>query len=136
MTCTLPSPAAPKFDTARVLIVDDEPQMRRLNECSLRLGGFENFFFGKNGREAVEMAHRVQPDLIIIDYTMPEMDGLCALHYLKSFDRTADIPVIMVSGCTELHEEHCSECSAAEAVLRKPCCPEELLEVAQRVLSA
>ena len=120
----------------RILIVDDEPQMRRLNESSLRRGGFDSFYFGQNGREAVEMASQVHPHLIIIDYTMPEMDGLCALHHLKSQADTASIPVIMVSGCSELHSDRRPASAAANAVLRKPCSPSLLLEAAQRALAA
>ena len=119
-----------------VLIVDDEPEMRRLNECCLRRGGFQSFYFGKNGREAVELANKVRPDLIIIDYTMPEMDGLCALHHLKSKEKTAAIPVIMVSGCTDFHEDCDAADVPASAVLRKPCCPDKLLEAAQHALTA
>jgi CheY-like chemotaxis protein len=135
MTCTHTRSAAPKTQTSRILIVDDEPQMRRLNECCLRRGGFESFYFGKNGREALELANSVRPDLIIIDYTMPEMDGLCALHHLKSKAKTATIPVIMVSGCTDFHEDRRTTAVPASAVLRKPCCPDELLEAAQRALA-
>ena len=123
-------------NTARILIVDDEPQMRRLNEFSLRRGGFDSFYFGQNGREAVDLATRMHPDLIIIDFTMPEMDGLCALHQLKSKQATADIPVIMVSGCSDFHEDRREDSAAANAVLRKPCHPSVLLEAAQRALAA
>jgi CheY-like chemotaxis protein len=122
--------------TARILIVDDEPQMRRLNESSLRRGGFDSFYFGENGREAVEMASEVNPDLIIIDHSMPEMDGLCALQHLKSKADTANIPVIMISGCSDLHANRRTASAAASAVLRKPCSPSLLLETAQRALAA
>src|SRR4051794_34036486 len=114
-------------NTARILIVDDEPQMRRLNESSLRRGGFESFYFGENGLEAVDLATRMRPDLIIIDCGMPEMDGLSALHQLKAKSATAKIPVIMVSGCTELHTTRKTASSEASAVLRKPCSPALLL---------
>jgi CheY-like chemotaxis protein len=123
-------------NTARILIVDDEPQMRRLNESSLRRGGFDSFYFGENGVEAVDLATRMRPDLIIIDYTMPEMDGLCALRQLKSTAATATIPVIMVSGCPDLHANRKTASAAASAVLRKPCSPALLLETAQRALAA
>jgi CheY-like chemotaxis protein len=121
--------------TPRILIVDDEPQMRRLNECSLRRGGFDSFYFGQNGREAVELAGKMHPDLIIIDFTMPEMDGLCALRHLKSSAKTADIPVIMVSGCSEMYRNRRTAGAAANAVLKKPCNPTLLLQAAQRALA-
>jgi CheY-like chemotaxis protein len=123
-------------NTASILIVDDEPQMRKLNESSLRRGGFDSFYFGENGVEAVDLATRMRPDLIIIDCAMPEMDGLSALHQLKSASATAKIPVIMVSGCSELHSSRKMASSAASAVLKKPCSPSLLLETAQRALAA
>lgn len=121
-------------NTARILIVDDEPHMRRLNEFSLRGGGFDSFYFGQNGREAVEIAHEVHPDLIIIDYMMPEMDGLGALRDLKAKPDTSGIPVIMVSGCGEFHTHRKAESAAASAVLKKPYNPSQLVETVQRTL--
>jgi CheY-like chemotaxis protein len=123
-------------NSARILIVDDEPQMRRLNEYSLRRGGFDSFYFGQNGREAVELASSMHPDLIIIDCAMPEMDGLCALDHLKAQPGTAEIPVIMVSGNSDLHANRTTKGTAANAVLKKPCSPTLLLETAQRALAA
>jgi CheY-like chemotaxis protein len=120
---------------ARILIVDDELPMRRLNECSLRRGGFDSFYFGENGHEAVKLASEVRPDLIIIDYVMPELDGLSALDQLKAKAETARIPVIMVSGCNDFHESR-GRAAAASAVLKKPCNPTLLLETAERALAA
>lgn len=119
----------------RILIVDDEPHMRRLNEFSLRRGGFDSFFFGQNGLEALEIANQVRPDLIIIDFMMPEMDGLSALHHLKAAAGTADIPVIMVSGCGEFHAHRQTASAAASAVLTKPYSPTQLVESAHRALA-
>ena len=66
----------------RVLIVDDEPHMLRLTELSLKKGGFD-ILIGRNGREALEIAAREHPDLIVMDVVMPELDGLAALQQLK-----------------------------------------------------
>lgn len=119
---------------ARILIVDDEPHMLRLSEAFLRKGGFDSFLFGVNGIEAVKVAREMRPDLIIIDYMMPELDGLGALHQLKTAQETASIPVILVSGCGEFHPQDC-DVEAASAVLKKPYNPELLVETAHRALS-
>ncbi len=121
-------------DTARILIVDDQPHMRKLNEYSLRAGGFRSFFFGENGEDAVVMARSLHPDLIVIDLKMPKMDGLTALQCLKETADTAGIPAIIVSGCGEFHAGAASANTVANAVLTKPYSPTQLVESAVRVL--
>ncbi len=119
---------------ARVLIVDDEPHMRLLSEFCLRKGGFHNFFFGVNGLEAVRFAHEIHPHLIIIDYMMPEMDGLSAMRQIRAAEDTAHIPIIMISGHGEFHSQS-PEVAAATAVLKKPYNPSLLVETAQLALA-
>ena len=118
-----------------ILIVDDEPHMRRLTEFSLRRGGYDRFLFAQNGREAVGLAATEHPDLIIMDFMMPELDGLGALHELKHSERTSPIPVIMVSGCGEFHARRDPVSLGASEVLTKPYSPTLLLEAASRVLT-
>ena len=120
---------------ARILIVDDEPHMLRLSEICLRKGGFDSLYFGVNGHDAVKFARELRPDLIIIDYMMPELDGLGALQQLKAGPDTASIPVIMVSGCGEFHSLN-SGVDTADAVLKKPYNPDQLVETAHRALSS
>lgn len=122
-------------DPIRILIVDDEPHMRRLNEFSLRRGGFETFYFGQNGLEALELAEEVRPHLIIIDFRMPEMDGLSAMLRLKACSSTSAIPVIMVSGCGEFHAHRNEASAVAYAVLTKPYSPTQLVETAHGALA-
>ncbi len=123
------------MNPSTILIVDDEPHMRRLTEFSLRRGGYDRFFFAQNGREALSLAASVKPDLIIMDFMMPEMNGLGALHALKHSQSTAPIPVIMVSGCGEFHAKVNPVSLGASDVLTKPYSPTLLLETAQRALT-
>lgn len=120
----------------QILIADDESHIRRLTEFSLRRGGFEHFVFAQNGLEAVNLAGEFRPDLIIMDFVMPEMDGLGALQQLKANPSTAGIPVIMVSGCGEFHALRNPLSLGADAVLSKPYSPTQLLEAAHRILNA
>ena len=80
-----------------VAIVDDTPDARRLIRRILQSQGDFTLFEAANGREAIELAIRELPDLIILDLMMPEMDGFAVLDALKNDARTASIPVIVVT---------------------------------------
>ncbi|MGE3310240.1 MAG: response regulator [Limisphaerales bacterium] len=118
---------------ASILIVDDEPHVLRVTELSLRRGGYE-IIIGRNGREAIELALSRQPELIVMDVLMPEMDGLAALRHLKNDPATAGIPVILLSarGHVILPEE-AGSCGAA-LFLTKPFSPTQLLGEARRLI--
>jgi threonine synthase len=82
---------------SRIVIVDDTPDARRLIMRILQSQGDYTLFEATNGREAIEMAKREIPDLIILDLMMPETDGFAVLDSLKQDSQTADIPVIVVT---------------------------------------
>lgn len=81
----------------RILIVDDNADVRRLIRRILQSQGDYTLFEATNGREAVEQAQKERPDLIVLDLMMPEMDGFAVLEKLQSSPETADIPVIVVT---------------------------------------
>lgn len=81
----------------RVAIVDDMPDARRLIRRILQAQGDYTIFEAASGQEALELARRESPDLIILDLMMPEMDGFTVLDQLKADARTAYIPVIVVT---------------------------------------
>ncbi|WP_205678954.1 HD-GYP domain-containing protein [Aquisphaera insulae] len=79
-----------------ILIVDDEPSGRRALE-SLLLGQGYGLAFATNGPEALVLARRMEPDLILLDVMMPGMDGIEVLKRLRSIPRLGEIPVILVT---------------------------------------
>ncbi|BAJ63211.1 MULTISPECIES: pyridoxal-phosphate dependent enzyme [Anaerolinea] len=81
----------------RILIVDDNPDVRRLIRRILQSQGEYKLYEATNGLEAIEMARRELPNLIILDLMMPEMDGFTVLNELKKSPETAEIPVIVVT---------------------------------------
>jgi threonine synthase len=81
----------------RILVVDDTPDARRLITRILHSQGNFTIYEATNGKEALEVATKEQPSLIILDLMMPEMDGFGVLDRLKSDADTADIPVIVVT---------------------------------------
>jgi CheY-like chemotaxis protein len=76
-----------------VLFADDDSTTRRLFGSRLALAGIE-VLYATNGNEAVEMASRFLPDLIITDIDMPHMDGIAAAYKLKADPQTKDIHII------------------------------------------
>ncbi len=119
----------------RILIVDDEPHMLRITELSLKKGGYE-ILTARNGREALESAARELPALIVMDVTMPEMDGLTALQQLKAAPATAGIPVIMLTSRGQSIARETAEASGAALYLTKPFSPSALAAEARRVILA
>jgi threonine synthase len=81
----------------RVAIVDDTEPSRRLIRRILQSQGNYTLFEASNGLEAIQLARRELPDLIILDLMMPELDGFAVLDELKADPETAPIPVIVVT---------------------------------------
>ena len=81
----------------RVAVVDDTPDARRLIMRILQSQGDYTLFEATSGKEAIELALRELPDLIILDLMMPEVDGFAVLDALKQNKDTASIPVIVVT---------------------------------------
>jgi CheY-like chemotaxis protein len=117
----------------KALVVDDDQLMRRLCSGVLELAGCQ-VITARNGREAVELATRELPQVIIMDVVMAEMNGLEALRQLKHSETTRDIPVIIISGEEDAKTREESELSGAAMFLSKPFRAAELLEAVQRLM--
>ena len=81
----------------RIAIVDDLPDARRLIRRILQSQGDYTIYEAENGQEAITLAERELPDLIILDLMMPEVDGFGVLDALKANPQTAQIPVVVVT---------------------------------------
>jgi len=119
--------------STKILIVDDEPHMLRVTELSIKKGGYQ-IVIGRNGKEALELAAREKPGLIVMDVSMPEMDGLTALTQLKANPETAKIPVIMLTVRGQAMARQQAEQSGAAVYLTKPFSPSQLLAEVKRLL--
>ena len=110
----------------KVLVVDDEPYMHRLLQHHLERAGFQ-MLDAYNGREALELAGRDLPNLIVMDVMMAEMDGLSALKQLKKDNATKAIPVVMITASMHQITRQEAELSGAALFLTKPFSPTQLL---------
>src|SRR6266566_4692408 len=81
------------MSSARILVVDDDPQIRRVLRTALIAQGYE-VADARNGEEAVEKLHDEKPDLVILDMNMPRMNGL---ETCRSIRTTSDVPIIMLT---------------------------------------
>ncbi len=89
-----------KVKIVKVLLADDEPDMTRVIGKSLEISGYE-VIIANDGIECISKARHEQPDVILLDNVMPNMDGLTALEKLRSSKRTEDIPVIIVTALAD-----------------------------------
>ena len=120
-------------ETKRILLVDDARISLLLSETFLTRKSFEIFTAG-GGREALSLIATHQPDLVIVDLYMPDMDGDLVCRQLKQDPVTAAIPVIILtaSGDTET-EQRCLEAGCSAFVV-KPVKKETLLQAVERTL--
>lgn len=81
---------------AKILIVDDSADIRLLLSRTMKGAGYD-VFQATDGSEVMPAVHSYQPDLILLDVSMPKVDGFTALGALKSDPRTKSIPVIMIT---------------------------------------
>ncbi len=118
----------------KVLIVDDEADIRRIARLGLvRLGGCDVVEAG-SGREALELARATLPDVILLDVMMPGQDGPATLETLRADPATAPIPVVFLTAKAMPSEVARLEALGAAGVLTKPFDPRTLAdEVRARV---
>src|SRR5438876_843497 len=87
-----------------VLVCEDDPAMVRIFQFLLRQQGIRNVFTTGNGNDAIPLALKHKPSLVLLDLMLPGKDGLAILQELKEKQETRLIPVIVVSG-KESHEQ-------------------------------
>jgi two-component system KDP operon response regulator KdpE len=111
------------MNIATLLVVDDEPQIRRVLRATLSSNGYD-VIEAKNGQEAIEMAVRERPDLILLDVNMPDMSGLEACSKIRlSFEG----PIIMVTVRNSEQDKIIALDAGAEDYVVKPFAMGELL---------
>ena len=122
-----------KRDRPRVLLVDDYPDAREMYTEYLKFSGFDVVEAG-NGIEALERAADDAPDIILMDLSLPVMDGWEATRRLKADRQTASIPVVALTGHALAGISEAAKRAGCDAFVTKPCLPEDLVKEIRRIL--
>lgn len=117
----------------RVLLVDDYPDAREMYSEYLDFSGFE-VIEAANGMEALQRAVEEGPDIVLMDLSLPVMDGWEATRRLKADPRTAGIPVVALTGHALAGISEGARKAGCDAFVTKPCLPEDLVKEIRKVL--
>lgn len=118
---------------ARILVVDDDPDVRRLVEMKLHLDGIETVSAG-DGAEALEILGEQSVDLVVLDLMMPVMDGYEVCRRMQADPVLSSIPVIMLTARAQANDIEAGFDIGATDYIVKPFSPRELLSRVRGVL--
>lgn len=122
-----------RVERLRVLLVDDYPDAREMYSEYLDFAGFD-VVEAANGMEALARAVDATPDIILMDLSLPVMDGWEATRRLKADRRTARIPVVALTGHALAGISDGAMRAGCDAFVTKPCLPEDLVREICRIL--
>lgn len=119
------------MSSCRIVIVDDDPAVRQLLRMTLPEDWFE-IVEARDGQEALDLIHRRVPDLVLLDWKMPERSGEEVLAEVKT--RYPEVPVIVLTAGREPRHRAVAESLGAEVFLTKPFSPLQLIGAIERLL--
>jgi two-component system, OmpR family, response regulator len=122
----------------KVLLVDDDPRIRKIAQISLEgVGGWQVCLVA-SGFEAIAVAQKERPDVILLDVMMPEMDGPTTLAKIREVEEIASIPVIFFTAKVQKQELDLYLALGAAGIISKPFdpmkLPREITEIVERHL--
>ncbi len=110
----------------RILIIDDEPDIIKILTYRLKARGYETFSAG-TGQEGVDGAHKQKPDLILLDFRLPDMEGPEIAKQIRTEEALKDTPIILITASIDNIKERAKECGAIDYIA-KPIDPEILYQ--------
>ncbi len=121
----------------KILIIDDEKDMRVYLEAVFRKAGYDTET-AENGEEGQWLAEAHQPDLITLDILMPKKSGIKAYRGLRSSEKTGSIPIVVLTGLARLDDffGDLGELPQPEAIVEKPIEREPFLEKVLELIGA
>ncbi len=118
-----------------VLIVDDVQDNRTIYVLFLKFSGYR-IAEAENGAEALEKATTLLPDVIVMDLSLPVMDGWEATRRLRRDPRTKKIPIVVLTGHALPEHAQAAREAGCDLVITKPCLPDQLMDAIRRILDA
>jgi two-component system, cell cycle response regulator DivK len=118
-----------------VLVVDDYQDAREMYAECLGACGF-SVLEAETGDEAVAKALEKLPDVIVMDLSLPGMDGWTATRTLKTHDRTRGIPVVALTGHGRADAPGAARAAGCDVFLIKPCLPDAMVAAVRQVMAA
>ncbi len=115
-----------------MLVVDDNKVIRQLIRVNLELEGLE-VVTAADGAECLDVVHQVRPDVVTLDVVMPRLDGLRTAARLRADPRTHDLPLAIISACTQYEVETGLDVGV-DAFLAKPFEPAELVRLVKHLI--
>jgi DNA-binding response OmpR family regulator len=102
-----------------VLVIDDERHIRDLFACHPALDNFE-VTLAANGRQGIDLARRYRPDVILLDWMLPDMDGMEVLAELRKDPDTSNTPVFMLTAKKDPSDVGLAICKGVDGYFAKP----------------
>ena len=133
-TARAPRRRADAHEKPLILLVDDFRDNREMYAEYLANSGFA-VEEAENGQEALDKAFARRPDLVVMDLSLPGIDGWEATRRLKTDERTAGVPVVVVTGHALERLALAAKEAGCDRFLTKPCLPQVLLEEIRRTLA-
>lgn len=118
----------------RILLIDDEDDIREIAQLSLEMIGGWDVMTASCGIEGIETAHNQQPDAILLDVMMPELDGFATFQKLQGFQETKHIPVILLTAKIQPSDRQKFHSLGVSGVIAKPFEPLSLAEEVSQIL--
>ena len=117
----------------KVLIVEDYEDIRLMMKIMIEQYGYETLEAG-DGYEAVEKAAKFKPDMVLMDISMPVLDGLNATRAIRQFDEGADIPILAVTAYGDFYKDKAIDAGCND-VISKPLHFDQLQPIIERYIS-
>lgn len=118
----------------RILLIDDHQTVFRLLEAIVRIKGYQ-LLYAENGQQGIAMARKEQPDLVLLDVMMPDIDGFKVCQYLKENRDTMAIPVVFLTARGAEDDLENGRRAGADGFVTKPFQTIEVLSQIERMLA-
>ncbi|MDD5749647.1 MAG: response regulator [Patescibacteria group bacterium] len=122
------------MEDKKILIVEDDEFLLQMYTTKLELEGF-GVVEATNGREAIKVAKKEKPDLILLDLNLPEIDGFEVLKQLRQDEETKEVKVIVLTNYSQKeHIDRCLELGASDYLIKAHFVPSEVIKKIKDIL--